>query len=197
MHGQDRFFQMDLMRCYAAGEMAAAAGAADALHRPLPTCVQLRRVAERAFDALPDAHRRHLQIYSDGVNAGLAQLGDRLRNTSSSDRFEAVDAGGQPARPARGGRQPVRWFGRMEMNRSDVLRYGSPEIVEFLFPAVHPDDRPMMDEVRSRCRRFHRAAPPSMTASAGDRTTVRVVLEIQRLGDLRCTHRTRWGDAGQ
>ena len=148
MHGQDRFFQMDLMRCYAAGEMAALLGPPMLSIDRSQRVFQLRRVAERAFDALPDAHRRHLQIYSDGVNAGLAQLG------GSPPEYLLLGSVPKPWTPVDSllvllalGDNLCGGSTRMEMNRSDVLRYGSPEIVEFLFPAVHPDDRPMMDEV--------------------------------------------------
>ncbi len=75
LHAQERFFQMDLMRRQAAGELAALVGAAalDAdrearLHR-------MRARTERTAAALPPAARRALETYRDGVNAGLSALG--------------------------------------------------------------------------------------------------------------------------
>jgi penicillin G amidase len=76
-HGQDRYFQMDLMRRQAAGELAALFGAAavdvDRRHR-------LHRFRARALAvvaALPPAQREILERYTDGVNAGLSSLDAR------------------------------------------------------------------------------------------------------------------------
>lgn len=76
-HGQDRFFQMDLLRRAAAGELAALFGA-NALKVDRATRAhEFRARAEAAFKALSEDERRLLQTYADGVNAGLASLGAR------------------------------------------------------------------------------------------------------------------------
>lgn len=72
-HGQDRFFQMDLSRRSAAGELAALVGAA-AL--PLDRRARLHRFRARAearLATLPDADIELLEAYTAGVNAALAQ----------------------------------------------------------------------------------------------------------------------------
>lgn len=73
LHGQERFFQMDLTRRFAAGEFAEWLGLA------LPADQEIRvhryrRLAGQAVAALPARHREMLQAYSEGVNAGLADL---------------------------------------------------------------------------------------------------------------------------
>ena len=74
VHAQERFFQMDLLRRRAAGELAALVGEAalpaDREVRPL----QLRAVARRAVASLPAEERALLAAYTDGVNAGLRAL---------------------------------------------------------------------------------------------------------------------------
>ncbi|TAL83438.1 MAG: penicillin acylase family protein [Rhodanobacter sp.] len=74
VHAQERFFEMDLMRRMAAGELAALVGPAalpaDLDHRRQ----RLRAVAEAALQRLPPAQRHQLARYRDGVNAGLADL---------------------------------------------------------------------------------------------------------------------------
>ncbi len=74
VHAQERFFQMDLQRRVAAGELSAlfgpAALKADQQHR----LHGLRAVARRALEGLPKDHRQHLHAYAEGVNAGLAGL---------------------------------------------------------------------------------------------------------------------------
>jgi penicillin amidase len=76
-HAQDRFFQMDLLRRAAAGELAALLG---------PTLVDtdkqlrvhgFRQVARQVVDAAPQSDRAILEAYVNGVNAGLSALGSR------------------------------------------------------------------------------------------------------------------------
>jgi len=77
VHAQDRFFQMDLLRRRAAGELAALFGPA-AL--PLDRDVRTHRLRERARANLEAANREDgalLQAYTAGVNAGLSALGAR------------------------------------------------------------------------------------------------------------------------
>ncbi len=76
-HAQDRFFQMDMMRRAAAGELAEVLG---------PTLVAtdkrfrlhgFRNVARRIVDDAPATDRAILAAYVDGVNAGLSALDSR------------------------------------------------------------------------------------------------------------------------
>ena len=76
LHAQERFFQMDLLRRTAAGELAALIGppviAADRRNR----LHRFRDVARRAIEAAGDADRLIFRVYAEGVNAGLGALGD-------------------------------------------------------------------------------------------------------------------------
>ncbi|RUQ37868.1 MAG: penicillin acylase family protein [Candidatus Competibacteraceae bacterium] len=74
VHAQERFFQMDLLRRTAAGELAALFGPA-AL--PLDRNHRLHRFRQRAglaLAAIPDADRALIAAYTAGVNTGLAAL---------------------------------------------------------------------------------------------------------------------------
>ena len=77
VHGQERFFQMDLQRRSAAGELAALVGpkalAVDEDHR----MHRFRALAIRVLAALPPRQRALLDAYTAGVNAGLAHLAVR------------------------------------------------------------------------------------------------------------------------
>ena len=74
IHAQDRFFQMDLLRRIAAGELSALVGPAalglDRDHR----LHRFRAMAERLLTDLPAGDRALLEAYARGVNAGLAAL---------------------------------------------------------------------------------------------------------------------------
>jgi penicillin amidase len=75
LHAQDRFFQMDLLRRQAAGELAELFGPmavpADKTHR----IHRFREVARRVIAGAGAADRAWLEAYAAGVNAGLGALG--------------------------------------------------------------------------------------------------------------------------
>ena len=77
VHGQDRFFQMDLTRRNAAGELAEIVGAAalgvDRRHR----LHRFRARAERVLTTLDNGERGVLDAYVAGVNDGLNSLDAR------------------------------------------------------------------------------------------------------------------------
>ena len=74
VHAQERFFQMDLLRRTAAGELAALFGQSalelDRAHRPH----RFRHRATQALAAAPPEDRALIAAYTAGVNAGLAAL---------------------------------------------------------------------------------------------------------------------------
>ncbi len=73
-HGQDRYFQMDLIRRRSAGELSELFGImavdTDKRHR----WHRFRTRAQEAVAAMPAAELRSLESYAAGVNAGLASL---------------------------------------------------------------------------------------------------------------------------
>jgi penicillin amidase len=77
VQAQDRYFQMDLLRRVAAGEMSELIGPAalelDRRNRPH----RFRERARKAFDALPATQRQLIEHYTAGVNDGLAALASR------------------------------------------------------------------------------------------------------------------------
>jgi penicillin amidase len=76
-HGQERFFQMDLQRRVAAGELAALVGPkalpVDENHRTH----RFRALAERELARMNPDQRKFMAAYTAGVNAGLAHLSVR------------------------------------------------------------------------------------------------------------------------
>ncbi|HSS47688.1 MAG TPA: penicillin acylase family protein [Thermoanaerobaculia bacterium] len=77
VHAQDRFFQMDLLRRQAAGELADLLGYGavrlDQAHR----VHRFRAVARQVVARAKPEDRALLEAYAAGVNAGLAALGDK------------------------------------------------------------------------------------------------------------------------
>jgi penicillin amidase len=74
LHAQDRFFQMDLLRRTAAGELSALVGEkaieTDKAHR----FHRFKARAQAVLESLPPDELMLLQHYADGVNAGLGHL---------------------------------------------------------------------------------------------------------------------------
>lgn len=77
LHAQDRYFQMDLMRRRAAGELAELLGPAVLSSDREMRRYRFRSVAERLLPLLPEHHQRWLEAYTRGVNAGLNDLAAR------------------------------------------------------------------------------------------------------------------------
>ncbi|MCP4833855.1 MAG: penicillin acylase family protein [Phycisphaera sp.] len=87
MHGRERFFQMDIARRSAAGELAALIGPAVVAMDRDAAMSRRREIARRIVGSLPDSERTLLAAYVRGVNAGIASLDEspieyRLLNAS-------------------------------------------------------------------------------------------------------------------
>jgi penicillin amidase len=75
---QDRLWQMDMLRRYAAGDMAEVLGRGQLPHDRAERTLQMRAAAAAALQAMPPADRRFLADYARGVNAYIAQNRSRL-----------------------------------------------------------------------------------------------------------------------
>jgi penicillin amidase len=77
VHGQDRYFQMDLLRRAAAGELSALLGPSLLPADRHLRLHQFRKVARAVVSGLDARERALLDAYVAGVNAGLASLPSR------------------------------------------------------------------------------------------------------------------------
>ncbi len=166
-HGQDRFFQMDLIRRQAAGELSELFGpdAFDAdrrfrLHR-------FRARAELVLSLQDDDDRAIVAAYADGVNAGLKGLAARpfeyllLGKTPDAWRAEdsilVVYAMFMQLNDERA---------RRDVRRGYLYRMLPPDVFDWLYPDGTPLDAPLMGDARETA-----AVPPaelySVRESAG------------------------------
>ncbi len=90
VHAQDRFFQMDLARRRAAGELSGLVGPAALDVDRQVRIHRFRAQAHRAVSLMAAPDRATLAAYTEGVNGGLAALG--------AAPFEYLALGQQPAR---------------------------------------------------------------------------------------------------
>ena len=77
LHAQDRYFQMDLLRRRAAGELAELFGPAAVALDKSARLHGFRGTAAKVVAAMPPEHRALLDAYVAGVNAGLQALSRR------------------------------------------------------------------------------------------------------------------------
>lgn len=76
-HGQDRFFQMDLLRRRAAGELSALFGEVALSSDEQVVIHRFRQLAQTAMARETPERRALLEAYTAGVNAGLASLASK------------------------------------------------------------------------------------------------------------------------
>ncbi|MBL8499614.1 MAG: penicillin acylase family protein [Nitrosomonas sp.] len=77
VHAQERFFEMDLMRRQAAGELAELFGSGAAPHDRKARLFRMRARATEVLNQLSGEQRQLLDAYRSGVNQGLAALAVR------------------------------------------------------------------------------------------------------------------------
>ncbi|MBM3777924.1 MAG: penicillin acylase family protein [Acidimicrobiia bacterium] len=144
VHAQDRFFQMDLSRRRAAGELAALVGASAVDVDRAIRIHRFRAVARRSVDLLRLGDRAVLDAYTDGVNAGLAAL--------DAPPFEYTLLRQAPAawRPEDTMLVVLSMFatlqdedGSFEAMRATMRRHLPPEAFAFFAPEGTPWDSPV------------------------------------------------------
>ncbi|MGO9982946.1 MAG: penicillin acylase family protein [Rhodomicrobium sp.] len=141
LHGQERFFQMDTLRRSGAGELSGLLGDAavpnDISHR----VHRFRASAAALWAQLPGEHRKLLQVYSEGVNAGLSAL--------SRKPFEYTLLRAEPApwRPEDTLLTVYAMYfqlqdsnGWLQRRRAFAEKALGPSLANFLYPPGEPDD---------------------------------------------------------
>lgn len=144
LHAQERFFQMDLLRRVAAGELAALFGP-DLLDQDRAVrAYRFRDRAEAGVAAMEPAERRLLDRYVAGVNAGLAGLSVRP--------FEYLLLGDAPRAWSAPDSLLVIWAMYLDLQgeqepREFALRWlrahATPEQLAVLLPAASSFDAPL------------------------------------------------------
>lgn len=177
LHGQDRFFQMDLSRRRAAGELAELFGR---LALPLDRGARLHELRSRArqvVEQLPADQRRHLELYAEGVNAGLGSLGAKpweyLALRSDPHPWKAEDSVLCLYAMALDLQDEEGVYERTLMTLRDELGEAA---LAFFAPAVGPEDAaldgttrplPAIPSARVLDLRARPASPPASAAGGG------------------------------
>ena len=149
VHGQDRFFQMDLIRRKASGELSELVGAAAINADKRFRFHRFRVRAQAVFEAASDVDRALIQSYADGVNAGLDSLkakpfeyfmlGSEPREWDALDSLLAVYAMYMDLNDARATK---------EVRRGLAHSVLPPEVYSWMYPQGTSWDAPIMGEPR-------------------------------------------------
>ena len=164
LHGQERFFQMDLLRRAGAGELSALVGSRALEIDQARRQHRFRSRAEAVLANLAPEERGLLDAYVGGVNQGLAALGHQpfeytvLRESpepwQAADTLLVVYAMYFDLEDSDG------WS---ERRQAIVLKALGPALADFLYPAGNPHEAPI-DGVMLPEPPLPDALPPALTA---------------------------------
>jgi len=148
-HGQDRFFQMDLIRRQAAGELSEIVGAATVDLDKRFRFHRFRARAEAVVAAALDTEKEILQRYADGVNAGRDSLGAR------PFEYFLLKTEPEPWRPEDSILAVYTMFAMLndsratkEVRRGYVHSVLPEEVYDWMYPDGSKWDAPIMGEAR-------------------------------------------------
>lgn len=189
-HAQDRFFQMDLIRRDAAGELSALIGAATVHLDKRNRLHRFRSRAKSAVQALSTFEQDVLREYADGVNAGLAGL--------DAKPFEYYLLGVAPEAWRPEDSMLVAYAMFIDLNderaardqqRGLIARVLSPGVMAWLDPLQTPWDAPLLGD-----------APPMADLPGPElidlRTTELVASEFSETGSPPVLGSNNWAVSG-
>lgn len=170
LHGQDRFFQMDITRRVTEGRLAEIIGARGLALDRLFRTLDLAGRGRESFSALSPDMKAHLQAYAEGVNAWLNESGQALPL-----EYALLGFSPEPWRPedsviwgkAMAWKLSANW--RQDASRAMLAaRYGA-ERAERLFPPKFPEWpvtlKPELNGAQTRGALLPEPPPPYASAS--------------------------------
>jgi penicillin amidase len=157
---QDRLWQMDMLRRFAAGELAEVLGPSALTQDRQRRILQLDWVARRAAENLPQPERAYFDAYARGVNAYITS-----REGNLPLEFRVLRYRPQPWTP-RDSILVATYMAEMlagslyltEVGRERILERLGPELTAELYPESSERDRPPTWEAR-RLVKAHAARP--------------------------------------
>jgi penicillin amidase len=141
---QDRLWQMDMTRRFAAGELSEVLGPQMLTHDREQRILQIRATADRIAAAADPVNRSYMDAYTRGVNAFIEAHRGKLPIEFRVMRYEP-----KPWQPRDGLMIGVYMSellsldgGRIELGREKILAKLSPELAADLYPTSSWHDRP-------------------------------------------------------
>ena len=146
---QDRLWQMDATRRYAAGDLAQIFGPALLKHDRQQRYLQFREACQRAADALDPQQRHYLEVYAKGVNAFIDRTRDRLPLEFRLLRYSpapwtVTDSMLLGANMS----QMLNTQYPLELKREAVIRHLNPQQIGDLYPSTSWRDLPPAQQAK-------------------------------------------------
>jgi penicillin G amidase len=147
---QDRLWQMDMARRFAAGELAELLGSSVVEHDKLQRVLQIRPAAEHLTATMPVDQKRLFEAFARGVNAYIAAHQDNL-----PAEFRLLDYKPRPWQPVDSWLVALNMVSRLDtlypwkLERAQVEAKLAPNLVAQLYPTTtwrdHPPTQSMPD----------------------------------------------------
>ena len=147
---QDRLWQMDMARRFAAGELAELLGSSVVEHDKLQRVLQIRPAAEHLTATMPEDQRRLFEAFARGVNAYIAAHQDNL-----PAEFRLLDYKPRPWQPVDSWLVALNMVARLDtlypwkLERAQVEAKLAPNLIAQLYPTTtwrdHPPTQSMPD----------------------------------------------------
>ena len=210
---QDRLWQMDMARRFAAGELAELLGSSVVEHDKLQRVLQIRPAAERLTATMPEDQKRLFEAFARGVNAYIASHQDNL-----PAEFRLLDYKPRPWQPVDSWLVALNMVARLDtlypwkLERAQVEAKLAPNLIAQLYPTTtwrdHPPTQSIPDltapqqnipDVPLDESQTSLAGPvtPAGNSQSGIRSLRRLPPRLQRMGRERRPYRQRKGHAFQ
>ena len=140
---QDRLWQMDMARRFAAGELAELLGSSVVEHDKLQRVLQIRPSAEHLTATMPEDQKRLFEAFARGVNAYIAAHQDNL-----PAEFRLLDYKPRPWHPVDSWLVALNMVARLDtlypwkLERAKVEAKLAPNLVAQLYPTTTWRDHP-------------------------------------------------------
>ena len=145
---QDRLWQMDMARRFAAGELAELLGPSVVEHDKLQRVLQIRSTAEHLTATMPEDQKHLFEAFARGVNAFIASHQDNL-----PAEFRVLGYKPRPWQPVDSWLVALNMVGRLDtlypwkMERETVQARLGPTLAAELYPTTTARDHPPTQSV--------------------------------------------------
>jgi penicillin G amidase len=184
---QDRLWQMDMARRFAAGELAELLGPGVVEHDKLQRVLEIRPSAERLTATMPEDQKRLFEAYSKGVNAFINSHQDRL-----PAEFQLLGYKPRPWQPVDCWLVALNMVGRLDtlypwkMEREKVQAKLPANLIAELYPITTFRDHPPLQstpDLTAPQQNIPEVPPDESQSSLEDLLRLRGIL---RLGSQEC-----------
>jgi penicillin G amidase len=184
---QDRLWQMDMARRFAAGELAELLGSSVVEHDKLQRVLQIRPSAERLTANMPEDQKRLFEAFARGVNAYIASHQDNL-----PAEFRLLDYKPRPWQPVDSWLVALNMVARLDtlypwkLEREKVEAKLAPNLAAQLYPTTTWRDHPPTQSIPDLTAPQQDIPNAPLDESQSSLEDLLRLREILRLGSPRC-----------